>query len=364
MNSATRAFRPVVAVVLAVGLVAGCAGSGPSNAPVRATAAPAESPTRAPTAATAPPLTSTSAPTETPAAVTAATDLRYESSGPLGKPADLDVYAPTAPGPWPVVVMFHGDPAMGTKGYIGPWALQVAADGFVVFVPTWGKTSAEASTRLTRRDEFLADGRQAACAVEFARAHAAEYGGDPTKMLLFGHSAGGNVAAQVAFAGRQPTEGCPGGATLGPISGLVTFEGDWLLADPSNDMAVATDPAVLTAMTPWDYLANDKNLRVAMLVSENPGAGMQSQTADPQATDSWVAKRDPTGALRRQFKALDALAGRPGVKEEQTLLYTALEAQGNPVSLTEMPGADHMSIGLKGRPIFLAAFHEVAGTPK
>jgi acetyl esterase/lipase len=359
MRGAPTVVRAATGVVLAL-LLATCADGGPTATPAATPTAPTASSTATPTASPTPMAAPTTAPTA--AAITAATDLRYESSGPLGKPADLDVYAPTAPGPWPVVVMFHGDPSVGTKGYLGPWALQVAAEGFVVFVPTWGKTSAEASTKLARRDEFIADDRQAACAVEFARAHAAEYGGDPATMILFGHSAGANVAAQVAFARRQPTQGCPSGGTLGPVSGLVTFEGDWLLADPTNDKAVAADPAVLAAITPWDYLAKDEDLQVAMLVSENAGADTEPQTADPQATGSWVASRDPTGALRRQFAAIRALGGgRPGVKEEQTLLYEALKAQGNPVSLAEMPGADHMSIGMAGRPVFLAAFREAAG---
>lgn len=359
MNGAMTAVRPAAVVILAAVLAAGCAGSGPTETSATAIAAPAASPTAEPTAAaTLPPP----APTATPAAVTAATDLRYESSGPLGKPADLDVYAPTAPGPWPVVVMFHGDPAMGSKGYVGPWALTVAAEGFVVFVPTWGKTSYEADQKLARHDQLIAYDGQVACAVEFARAHAAEYGGDPSTLLLFGHSAGANVAAQVAFARRKPTAGCPGGTMLGPVSGLVTFEGDWLLADPSWDAIVPADPAVLAAITPWDFLAKHRDLRVAMLMSENPGAGMEPQTADPQATDSWIATRDPTGTLRRQFTAIRAFGGgRPGVKEEQALLYAALKAQGNPVSLTEMPGTDHMSIGIAGRPAFLASFREAAG---
>jgi acetyl esterase/lipase len=331
------------------------AGSGPTAAPTdAATLPPTASPTAEPSAAaTLPP------PTATPAAITAATDLRYESSGPLGKPADLDVYAPVAPGPWPVVVMYHGDPAAVDKGYLGPWALEVAAEGFVVFAPTWGKSSAAADAALDRHDRLLASARQAACAVEFARAHAAEYGGDASRMILFGHSAGANVAAQVAFARRPPTDGCPGGAQLGSISSLVTFEGDWVLMDPMWDAVVPADPAVLAAVTPWDFLAKQEDLPVAMLVSENPG--LDRPLGDPKAADWWLASRDPTGTLRKGLEAIGALAGPTiGVADEQTLLYTVLKAQGNPVSLTVMPGASHMSIGMSGRPAFLAAFREAA----
>ena len=99
-------------------------------------------------------------------------------------------------------------------------------------------------------DELLAIQSQAACAVEFARAHAAEYGGDPATMIVFGHSAGANAAAMVAFARPEPTAGCLGGTTLGAIDALVTWEGDWLLSDHLHGLGRRASPPTPGSWTP------------------------------------------------------------------------------------------------------------------
>ena len=182
---------------------AGIAGAGASTAPTSPSpSAAAATPT--PTAA----VTTTPAPTPS---VVVTSGLAYESTNALLTPGVLDVYAPAKAGSWPVVVMFHG--AGTDNGGVGQLARRVADLGFVVFSATWGAgTRAPAPTY----DEGLAVQSQAACAVEFARAHALEYGGDPATMVVFGHSAGANAGALVAFARPEPTAGCLGGRRLAP----------------------------------------------------------------------------------------------------------------------------------------------------
>lgn len=55
-----------------------------------------------------------------------------------------------------------------------------------------------------------------ACAVRFARAHAADYGGDATNLVLVGHSFGGYVGTLVALAGDDFDGDClvDGGSAL------------------------------------------------------------------------------------------------------------------------------------------------------
>jgi acetyl esterase/lipase len=96
----------------------------------------------------------------------------------------LDIFHPRAPGPWPVVVALPGGPAApGTRSYLADFAQLVAGQGAVVFVadyresPQWGGGSP-----ITYED--------IACAIRFARAHAAEYGGDGTHVSLVAHSLG------------------------------------------------------------------------------------------------------------------------------------------------------------------------------
>ncbi len=332
-------------------LVVGCAGTG--SGPASLTPAPPRSPSAAPVAAT-PIATPAATPAPTPSVVVTS-DLAYESTNALLTPGVLDVYAPAKAGSWPVVVMFpavHADMSVHAR--------KVADLGFVVFVPAWGAgTRADAPTY----DESLAIQSQAACAVEFARAHAHEYGGDPATMVVFGHSAGATAAALGAFARRELTAGCLGGSTPGPIDALVTWEGDWVLQTTYMgwDELLAADPRVMTSLTPWTYLAEHKDLTVLMLVSEDPGADYERPLPDPEATDTFFAPRDPSGVLRRQLEANGALTdGILDVRESQELLFSVLKAQGNPVSLDVMPDSFHEVLNGKGWDVFLAAFQKAA----
>ena len=338
-----------------------------------------------PTAAPSSPAPSSAVATSTPSATATATpeptpgivvtyDVEYESANPVLVPGTLDVYAPTRAGSRPVVVMFHGAPGDDPKtdrGYLSEHARRVADLGFVVFNASWGHQPGGAADPPTY-DGVVAVQSQAACAVEFARAHAAEYGGDPATMIVFGHSAGAHPAAMVTFARPAPTTGCLGGATLGPIDALVTWEGNWLLSvnAPDWDAALAADPRVMDAITPWTYLAEHKDHKVVMLVSEDPNASLKIEfpgfeverpVGDPWAADSWLAVRDPSGDLRQQLEANGALAdGTIGFSDSQQLLYSVLKAQGNPVTLDVMPDSSHAWLAGRGWDVFLAAFGKAA----
>lgn len=313
---------------------------------------------------------------ETPAAAAAGTsrptgsvvetsNVAFESANPVLEPGELDAYAPAKPGAWPVVVMFHGapggDPRMD-RSALSEHARRVADLGFVVFNASWGHVPG-ASGAAPTSDELQAVQSQAACAVEFARAHAAEYGGDASTMIVFGHSGGAHAAAMATFARPEPTAGCPGGATLGPIDVLVTWEGNWLLSVnyPDWDIALAADPTVMEAVTPWSYLADHKDQKVVMLVSEHPGSVFLREVGDPWAADSWLAVRDPSGALRKRLEKAGAFAdGTLDFVEVQQLLYSVLKTQGNPVSLDTMPGSTHTYLSDAGWKVFLAAFPKAA----
>jgi len=285
----------------------------------------------------------------------------YESANPVLAPGVLDVYAPAKAGPWPVVVMLHG--YGGNKGDLGRHASMVADLGFVVFSATWGVGLPDYSR--PTYEEFVANASQGACAVAFARAHAAEYGGDPGTMIVFGHSGGASVAGQVAFARPEPTAGCLGGTTLGAIDALVTWDVGCILSSPIPewDAILAADPRVLDVATPWTYLAERRDLKVVLLAETNPNAdiNLDYRLPDAEATDAFFALRDPSGVLRRQLEVNGALAdGNLDMFEVQQLLYSVLEANGNPVSLDVMPGSNHVYLSDAGWKVFLAAFPKAA----
>jgi len=352
MSARSTAGR-LLASLASLAVLVGCAsGASPSPAPA------ATNPDASPSAADAMPSPTTAATAVPTPSVLVTSDVAYESSNPTLVPGELDVYAPNKAGPWPVVVMLHG--GGNHKGDLSEHARRVADLGFVVFVPTWG-AGGVGSSGLPSYDQLMAARSQSACAAAFARAHAAEYGGDPDTLILFGHSAGANMGASVAFAHPEPTGGCLGGTTLGTIDALITWEGDWMAWDPRLpwDGAIAADPRIMDGYTPWKHLAEHKDLKVVMLVSEHPG--VERQVPDQTAIDSFLAVRDPSGDLRRQLDANGAFAdGIFDVVELQQLLFSILKAQGNPVSLDVMSGSTHLYLSSDGWKVFLAAFRKAA----
>jgi len=110
----------------------------------------------------------------------------------------LDVYAPTEPGPWPVVVILHG--AAETKLTLADLSQEIAEQGAVVFTPDWPVGSPLVLT-MNDGEGFREGSEDLTCAARFARATATDYGGDPARVTLVGYSAGGGAGAGVTLAG-------------------------------------------------------------------------------------------------------------------------------------------------------------------
>ena len=117
----------------------------------------------------------------------------------------LDAYAPAGARGDPVVVFFYGGSWSAGKRhwyrYVGD---ALANNGVVVFIPDYRKYPD------VRFPAFMHD---AAHAVRWARDHAAQFGGDPRRVFVMGHSAGGQIAALLACdrrylgaVGMQPRE--------------------------------------------------------------------------------------------------------------------------------------------------------------
>lgn len=334
-RSGTRLSATLAAVLVITIVVGGCTtGSAPSTSASSASPAP------------------------TPETVSVTRDIPYESASDILAAGVLDVYVPTEGDNWPVVVMLHGEPSVATKSYLARYATAVAAEGYLVYVPTWGYSGGDNYRGASMTDQLVADGGQAACAVAFARSDAATRHGGP-QLIVFGHSAGGNIAAQVAFGRPEPSPGCLGGRSLGAIDALVTWEGDWLVGDPSWDSVLADDPRPFDLITPWKHLSEYPEMRVVLLVTDNT---LSRSMSNASAIDAFLAARDATGRLRPVLEAEGAFDdGIFGLDEEQTLLYDVLRAQGNPVTLDLMPGSSHETVGDEGWPVFIAAFAKALG---
>jgi acetyl esterase/lipase len=347
---ARRLATPLAATVLA----SACTGVGATPPSATPTASPA------PTADATVPAPE---PTATPAGRATKTDVAYESANDVLIPGLLDVYAPPAGGPYPVVVMFHGTPWEVSKEFLAEHAARVAQLGFVVFDADWGHTEGSPAD-IDVYAYATASNTQAACAVAYARSHAADYGGDPAKVIVFGHSGGSNVGSVVAFGGAQPSGGCLGDGKVGKVAAFVTWEGDYLLA-PAEDQLLEADRRVMDALTPWSALASRPDLPVAMLLSEDPGSQVRAPLP-AEAVPDYLALRDKDGTLAR-------LVAKTGVFEDEEIsvadmmrvFEAALREQGNPVTFDIIPGSTHLDLSDAGWEVFLAAFSkavDAAGT--
>lgn len=99
----------------------------------------------------------------------------------------LDVYVPQeGRGPWPVVVFFHGGRwSFGDKAEYRFAGQALASEGFVAVLPNY---------RLYTEHRFPDFVEDAARAVGWVQDHVEEYGGDPGRVALMGHSAGAHLA--------------------------------------------------------------------------------------------------------------------------------------------------------------------------
>lgn len=108
----------------------------------------------------------------------------------------LDIYVPkktatTASKPLPVVVFFYGGSwDSGERGNYKFVGEAMSSQGFIAVVPDY---------RVYPDVLFPAFMEDPARAVKWAKEHAAEFGGDPGRIFLAGHSAGAHIAAMLVL---------------------------------------------------------------------------------------------------------------------------------------------------------------------
>lgn len=98
----------------------------------------------------------------------------------------LDVYSPAGGGSYPVLVFFHGG---GWKDYdkklFAPVAMKFLPRDMVVVIPDY---------TLHPNAGYEQMAGEVASAIAWTLEHIAEYGGDPQRVVVAGHSAGGHLA--------------------------------------------------------------------------------------------------------------------------------------------------------------------------
>jgi pimeloyl-ACP methyl ester carboxylesterase len=134
----------------------------------------------------------------------------------------MDVLAPTAPGTRPIVLLVAGGPnPLVNQGYVMDAGFPVAVHDAVVIHAVWRQDRDQGGGWPTSFQDI-------ACAVGVARAIGPDYGGDPGRVVLVGHSLGGWASAVVALSPEDitPAEGAcnPTSGSLRPDA-LVTLAG-------------------------------------------------------------------------------------------------------------------------------------------
>jgi len=140
--------------------------------------------------------TSTAAP---PFPVEVVSDVAYTLSLQPEVPAQrLDIYAPASLGPWPVVVFVHGYHAC-KEGH-EKLSRAIAQQGAVVYTIEWHIRLPVVALNEDGKG-FREMHETVACALRFARATAAQYGGNPDRVTLVGFSAGAWIGGYLALVG-------------------------------------------------------------------------------------------------------------------------------------------------------------------
>jgi acetyl esterase/lipase len=138
-----------------------------------------------------------------------------------GARARLDVYQPSRPSAHalPVIIFWHGGGWIdGNKDFYRFAGAALAQLGYVTILPDY---------RVYPEVRFPAFLDDAARAVTWVQQHAAQYGGDPHRIVLMGHSAGAHMAAMLAL---NSTYLQRAGANTHDIIGLIGLSGPYRLA--------------------------------------------------------------------------------------------------------------------------------------
>ena len=192
----------------------------------------------------------------------------------------LDAFAAVNPGA-PILMFIHGGYwAAGDKaGYRFP--ADTFFDAGAVWVPINYRLAPAASL-----DEIVDDVRRA---VAWVYGHAAEIGGDAEQLYVFGHSAGGHLAAMTLASGWQGEYGLPDDVVKGgaPCSGLHdlnpflhTSQKDYLNLDEDGVLRLSPMQNLPRARLPMVMAWGGKETAEFMRQSEDYAAACRAAGAE------------------------------------------------------------------------------------
>lgn len=177
----------------------------------------------------------------------------------------LDLYLPEGKKDFPVLVFFHGG------GFKGGDRKAVAAVGNAL--AAHGVGVASVGYRLFPDAKHPHQAEDVAKAFGWVRKNIAERGGDPGRLFVGGHSAGGTLAALLA-SDEQFLKGA--GASAKDIKGVVLLSGTYRLGDNRAD--IFGDADARKAASPISHARSGlPPFLLAYAENDNPGAEEQTK---------------------------------------------------------------------------------------
>lgn len=251
------------------------------------------------------------------------------------RPIQLSLFVPTASqAKHPVVLYLHGggfslDPD-GDEGLMGDATMvELASRGYLVARPAY---------RLSAEARFPAALEDIKVAVRWLHTYAKEYGGDASHIVVWGSSAGGNLAA-----------------LLGTSCGVAQFDQIDKLPQRAGLSTPALDPAasscvdaVIDWFGPMDFATLDRQSLPGSPIKHDDADSAESALlgcALPQCPKSLLEASNPItyiSARTPPFLIMHGQSDHAVPWQQSQELYDALRAHGIAAQLVLVPGADHM----------------------
>lgn len=174
-----------------------------------------------------------------------------------GRDELVDIFAPTEPGPWPIVIAAHG--VFGSRYDVAPWAQEAAARGAVAFAVGYPDDP-----------PFVDAIEHLGCAVRFARSVGADHGGSADDVIFVGHSLGAALGAAVALTDEVTTDSCLAAEGSTAPDAFVGYEGPYDIATTDYDRVDIThlqgdDPQVWRAVDPYAGIGGHPGLVIRLV---------------------------------------------------------------------------------------------------